>query len=56
MRFQLASLDNGLGKVTNVAQFPLGLSINTLAQCTPEAADRSAIKFDEFYVRAGPVR
>ena len=54
--FQLASLQRGLGKVTNVAQFPGGLSIRTLAQCTPEAGDRSAIEFDEFFVRAGPFR
>ena len=54
--FQQATLQNGNGKITNVAQFPLGWSIRTLAQCTPEAPDRSAIQFDEFFVRAGPFR
>ena len=54
--FQLASLERGKGKITNVAQFPLGWSIRTLAQCTPEAGDKSAIVFDEFFIRAGPFR
>ena len=54
--YQLASLQKGGGKITNVAAFPLGWSIRTLAQCTPDAADRSAIQFDEFFVRAGPFR
>ena len=54
--YQLATLEGGQGKVTNVAQFPLGLSINTLAQCTPDAPDRSEIAFDEFYIKAGPLR
>ena len=54
--FQVANLNAGKGKITNIAQFPLGLSIRTLAQCTPDAADRSAIAFDEFFIKAGPIR
>lgn len=54
--YQLASLEGGGGKVYNVAQFPLGLSINTIAQCNPDAPDRSEIAFDEFYIKAGPLR